>query len=113
MSTCATSGWISGTTWIALQPVPITATRLSFSSTSCRHSAVWNFGPPKLSSPGMWGTLGTESWPQAVTRMSASCVPALVSSTHLSRASFQVARFTSVPVRIRSSTPWLRATSSR
>ena len=27
-STCSTIGWIAGTTWIALQPVPTTATRL-------------------------------------------------------------------------------------
>ena len=30
---CATSGWIAGTNWIALAPVPITATRLPRSST--------------------------------------------------------------------------------
>ena len=35
---CATFGAISGTNWKALAPVPITATRLPFRSTSWRHS---------------------------------------------------------------------------
>jgi hypothetical protein len=54
-------GWIAGTTWIALQPVPITATRLPFRSTSWRHWAVWNSGPSKESSSGSGGTEGTDS----------------------------------------------------
>ena len=49
-------GWIAGTTWIALQPVPTTATRLPARSTSWRQRAVWNAGPAKLSSPGIGGT---------------------------------------------------------
>ena len=42
---------MAGTTWIALQPVPTTATRLPARSTSWRHRAVWKAGPSKLSSP--------------------------------------------------------------
>src|SRR3954454_7476930 len=57
----ATWGWIAGTTWIALQPVPITATRLPARSTSWRHCAVWNAGPSKLSSPSSGGA-GGDRW---------------------------------------------------
>ncbi len=38
---------------------------------------------------GASGTFGTDSWPQAVISTSASCVPALVCSTHLPRCSSQ------------------------
>ena len=41
-------------------------------------AAVWKAGPAKLSRPGSGGTVGTESWPQAVSSTSASCGPALV-----------------------------------
>ena len=61
----------------------------------------------------MGGTFGTDSWPHAVTSTSASCSPALVSRTHFSPSASQRACFTSVLVRILSSTPWRRATSSR
>src|SRR4030081_2067889 len=44
MSSCATVGWIAGTTWIALQPVPRTATLLPARSTSWRPRAVWEGG---------------------------------------------------------------------
>ena len=104
---------MAGTTWIALQPVPTTATRRPSRSTSWRQRAVWNAGPAKLSSPGMGGIVGTESWPQAVIRTSASCGPPLVCSAHVARSASQRASSTSVDVRIRSSTPWRRATSSR
>ena len=90
---------------MALQPVPTTATRLPARSTSCRQRAVWNAGPAKLSSPGIGGTVGTDSWPHAVRSTFAWWVPALVSSTHVSRGSSQRALRTSVPVRMRSATP--------
>ena len=104
---------MAGTTWMALQPVPTTATRRPARSTSWRQRAVWKAGPSKLSRPGSAGTVGTESWPQAVSSTSASCGPALVCSTHLPRSPSQRACCTSVDVRMRSITPWRRATSSR
>ena len=113
MSSCSTSGWIDGPTWIALQPVPTRATRFPARSTSWSHSAVWKAGPSKLSSPGIGGTLGCDNCPQAVIRMSASCGPALVSRTHFARSSSKRALFTSVEVRTLSSTPLSRATCSR
>jgi hypothetical protein len=107
-----TIGWMAGTVWIALQPVPMTATRLPVRSTSWRHRAVWKAGPSNCSSPGIGGTDGTDSWPQAVTSTSASCVPAVVSTTQRLRSASHSAPVTSVLVRTRSKTPWRRATSS-
>ena len=105
----STTGWIAGTTWIALHPVPTTATRRPASSTSWFQRAVWKAGPAKRSSPGMAGTVGAESCPQAVSSTSASWLPALVSSVQ--RSPSQRAAVTSVPVR--AATPCRRATSSR
>ncbi len=48
----STSGAICGTNWIALAPVPITATRLPAKSKSWSHSAEWKLAPLKSSSPG-------------------------------------------------------------
>ena len=62
---------IAGTTWIALQPVPSTATRRPARSTSWRQRAVWNAGPAKESSPAAPGRSGPSSWPQAGIRTSA------------------------------------------
>ncbi len=50
-----TSGWISGTIWIAEAPVPTTATRLPFRSKEWFHLAEWNTGPAKSASPGTSG----------------------------------------------------------
>ena len=77
------------------------------------HRAVWNAGPAKLSSPGIGGTVGTDSWPHAVSSTFAWWVPAVVSSTHVSRDSSQRALSTSVLVRMRSRTPYRLAISSR
>ena len=104
---------MEGTTWIALHPVPTTATRLPRRSTSWRHSAVWKAGPAKLSRPGRGGTAGTDNCPQAVTSTSASWLPAVVSSTHLPRSSSQLALSTSVFVLMPLRTPYSRATFSR
>ena len=60
----------------------------------------------------MGGTDGTDSWPHAVMRTSASWGPALVASDQRFLSASQVASVTSVPVRMRSRTPSLRATSS-
>ncbi len=45
----------SGTTWIALAPVPITPTRLPSSATAWSQAAVWKAGPANASRPGMSG----------------------------------------------------------
>jgi hypothetical protein len=45
----------SGTTWIALAPVPITPTRLPLSATAWSQAAVWKAGPANASRPGMSG----------------------------------------------------------
>ena len=71
--------------------MPTSATRLPVRSTSWRQRAVWNDGPAKSSRPGIGGTLGTESWPQAVTSTSASCGPAVVSSVQRRRGSSKLA----------------------
>ena len=111
MSSWATCGWIAGTTWIALQPVPRTAVRTPARSTSWRQRAVWNAGPANESSPGIAGMLGCVSWPGQAISTSASCVPADVS--RIQRSSSQRAEVTSVPVITRSSRLCRRATSSR
>ena len=72
---CATRSTISGTNWIALAPVPTTATRRPVRSRSCRHCAEWKTSPAKWSSPGRSGTDGVLSCPHAVTRTSAVWVP--------------------------------------
>ena len=94
---------IPGTNWIALAPVPTTATRLPVRSMSWRHSAEWNAGPANVSAPGIEGTTGWESWPTAEITMSASYDPALVAIVHASSA--YVTEVTSTPVRTRSSRP--------
>ena len=53
--------------WIALAPLPITATRLPASSTSCRQRDEWNAGPSNEPSPGRFGIFGTCSAPTADT----------------------------------------------
>jgi hypothetical protein len=97
---------IAGTNWIALAPVPTTATRVPSSGTSWRHCAEWNAGPAKESRPGTSGTTGSESWPTAETTTSASyVVPSVVSTRQVAPASSHVAADTSWPVRTRSSSP--------
>ncbi len=54
---------ICGTTWIALAPVPMTATRFPVRSTSWSHSAVWKAGPAKESRPSISGSEGWFSPP--------------------------------------------------
>ena len=62
---------ISGTNWIALAPVPTTATRRPVRSRSWSHSAEWNTGPVEVVDAGAAaGSTGRVSWPQAVTRTS-------------------------------------------
>ena len=107
-----TRGWIAGTNWIALAPVPITPTRFPERSTSCRQSAEWNAGPAKSSRPSSSGIAGRESWPQAATITSASTVPPSVSIRQSAASPSQAAEWTSVFSRTESSTPSRRAVSS-
>jgi hypothetical protein len=84
----ATRPTIAGTNWIALAPVPTTATRAPSSGTSCRHCAEWNAGPANDSRPGSSGTTGSESWPTAEMRTSASyAVPSVVRTRHVADSS--------------------------
>ena len=94
---------IPGTNWIALAPVPTTATRWPVRSTSWRHWAEWKAGPAKVSAPGIGGTTGLDSWPTAETTMSASYEPTLVPTRHAPSA--YVTEVTSTPVRTRSRRP--------
>ena len=51
------------------EPVPITPTRWLVKSTvSCGHLPLWYHLPLKLSKPGKSGTLGSDSWPLAITQ---------------------------------------------
>ena len=65
MSCCACFA-TSGTSWSALAPVPITATRLPASECWCCHRAEWKAGPAKRSSPGIAGSFGRLSCPTAL-----------------------------------------------
>src|SRR4051794_2055524 len=75
----ATSGWISGTNWMAEAPVPTTATFLSVRSYSWSQRAEWKTLPWNRSIPGSWGIDGSDNAPTALTRMSAVIGPRLVS----------------------------------
>ena len=83
----AASGWMPGTNWMALAPVPSTATRLPRRSTEWSHSAEWKAGPWKVPSPGSSGIEGRDSWPTAVTSTSVSiCSPVEVCRCQLAVA---------------------------
>jgi hypothetical protein len=74
--------------WIALAPVPTTATRRPVRSWSCRQAAEWNAVPAKSSRPVSSGTAGRLSCPHAVISTSHSALPPSArSSTHFVRAS--------------------------
>ena len=111
---CATCGWMAGTNWIALAPVPITATRLPVRSTSWSHCAEWNAVPANVSRPGMAGSTGRDSCPIAGTRTSASSTsPAAVCTRHRPASSSNSAAVTSVPNLISGSTPYFAAVRRR
>jgi hypothetical protein len=63
MCTRAACRAISGTNWIALAPVPTTATRRPSSGQPCSQRAECHAGPRNRSRPGMSGTAGRLSWP--------------------------------------------------
>ena len=97
--------------WIALAPVPITATFLPVRSTEWSHSAEWKAGPAKVSSPGIFGNDGRESWPTAETSTSNSSVSPVASVTrHFFATSSKSASLTSVPKRTCRRTSYLSAT---
>ncbi len=54
----------------ALAPEPTTAMVLPAGSNEWSHSAEWNDVPANESTPSIAGSLGRESWPTALTRMS-------------------------------------------
>ena len=110
---CATTGAIRGTNWIALAPVPMTATCLPARETEWSHSAEWNRTPPNFSMPGTSGISGVWSPPAAVTRNRARYVPRSVSIRQRVRSSSHSATLTLVPNRIAPSRPSRAALSRR
>jgi hypothetical protein len=64
----ASFGAISGISWTAVAPVPMTAARRPVRSTSSSHFAVWTTVPSKESIPGISGILGWDRNPVAVSR---------------------------------------------
>ena len=64
---CPTSGWISGTNWMADAPVPITATFSPARSWSWSHCAEWKMEPVNVSMPSMSGRLGSLRGPRPAT----------------------------------------------
>ena len=110
---CATSGAMAGTNWIAEAPVPMTATRLPARSTSWSHRAEWKAGPLNVSTPGTSGSAGSTRPPQPLTTTSAVRSPLLVDSRHSIASSSQVPDTTSVSQCRCGSTPNTCATCSR
>ncbi len=92
---CATSGWICGTNWIADAPVPITATRSPARSWSWFHSAECHVSPSKRSMPSSSGIDGSLRPPMPATTTSASKEPLEVSMCQRERSSSQSIRSTS------------------
>ena len=70
--TWSATGWICGTNWIALAPVPMTPTRLPRRSTPWSHVAEWKAGPANRSAPSIRGIAGRDSCPTAQTKTSTS-----------------------------------------
>ena len=66
ISRCSTCSATIGPNWAALQPVPMTPTRLPVRSTSWSQRAEWNAGPANDSRPSIFGSCGRFSWPTAL-----------------------------------------------
>ena len=64
----ATRSAIAGTSWTAVAPVPITATRSLSKLWPWSHAAVWIALPLNSPTPGMSGSLAVLSAPVAVMR---------------------------------------------
>src|SRR5215813_5569576 len=102
----ATSGWISGTIWIADAPVPTTATRLPSRRAPWSQRAEWKTSPGKVASPGMSGRRGSESGPAAEMTTSAVRSPWPVRSRQRAGPASQRASVTSAPNRRWPRRPW-------
>ena len=101
ISRWATCSATIGPNWAALQPVPITPTRLPVRSTSCSQRAEWNAGPAKDSRPSILGSCGRFSWPTAEMTAFAWIVPSwpaasTVHTVHMAVASSHSTEDTSV-----------------
>ena len=112
------SGWIRGTNWIALAPVPITATRRPVRSTEWSHCAEWNEAPANVSRPAMSGIFGRFNWPTADTTTLAVRSPVVPSAlrtvtVHSCVVSFHAQPVTSAPKRTSGSTPKRSAQSRK
>ena len=64
----ASFGAISGMSWTAVAPVPMTAARRPSRSRSSSHFVVWTTVPANVSMPGMSGIFGWDRKPVAVSR---------------------------------------------
>ena len=87
--TWAACSAIRGIAWTAVEPVPITPTRLPAKSTpSCGQRAVWHASPRNDSRPGISGHLGFDRQPVAMMQNCAeNRSPASVSTIQRCRAS--------------------------
>ncbi len=111
----ATSPAMAGISWTPLDPVPMTATRLSAKSTGVAgHNPVWYDSPRKSSRPGTSGKYGTERTPVAAMKNCArNAVPSPTTTVHFPDDSSYAAEVTLAPNRMwrrrsNRSTTWLR-----
>ena len=81
ISRCSTCSATIGANWAALQPVPMTPTRLPVRSTSWSQRAEWNAGPANDSRPSIFGSWGRFSWPTALMTALARSVPSWPSAS--------------------------------
>ncbi len=95
---CSATAAISGATWIPVDPVPMSPTRLPVKSTpSFGHRDVWYQGPSNESSPGRSGTWNSDRHPAAETKYRAVTVaPSDVVTVHAAAAASQEAPVTRV-----------------
>ena len=137
---CCTMGCIAGITWIADAPVPMTATQPAFARRPTggavaasayallpparslvrrvvllgpAHRVVWKAGPQNISSPGIFGGIGSLSGPFAITNTSTVHVRLAVVTLHCCDASFHRAPVTSSPKWISGAMPSSFATRTK
>nr|WP_255656678.1 hypothetical protein [Pseudonocardia sp. ICBG162] len=104
-----TRGCSSGTSWIAVAPVPTTATREPVRSVSWSQRAEWNTGPGNSARPSTSGSFGSATSPAALTSTSAVNSPDGVAIRQRASAASQRAESTSASKRTWSSRPVERA----
>ena len=104
---------MAGTTWMAEEPVPITATRCPAGDQAGSHRAVCMTVPPKSRRPGISGRDGSASAPVAAIRYRALNSPWLVVTCQRWVPSSQRAAVTSCPNRMAGSSPYRSATPRR